>query len=433
MKKILLLAYLFFFVCSTSALAQTRTSNPPPSDEAYGSTWDGIARIAPSKNAIYDYLESGAFLISANISNTAYDATSWDGVTTIAPSKNAIRDYIELLKDGFLFLDQDDSPTVAGELLYDNTVAGIDGGGLAFYDGTRIRYVVDLQTLPSDDNYVVTYNSANQLFEMQPGGSASVAGDDTQVQFNDGDAMGADAGLTYNKTTDVLTATGGFVAGATDDPATYYDPSTASESEWWTGVNHDSGGDDNDPFEIRQSATPGTNVRFKVDASTGKISSGDLPASGTDPDVDAAGEIGRDTDDHSLRGYDGSVQYVYGQKIKTIQVTVSTPNDLADATRDKCPIWSNETGFSFIITGIKAWADTDDTAFVIDEFDADGASNTAEVDSINCTTGSGPYTASETPTITIENGHTLFVDFDDTDDPGWVKISIIGYLDGDVD
>lgn len=35
---------------------------------------------------------------------------------------------------------------------------------------------------------------------------ASVAGADTQVQFNDGGALGGDAGLVYNKTTDVLTA-----------------------------------------------------------------------------------------------------------------------------------------------------------------------------------------------------------------------------------
>ena len=33
--------------------------------------------------------------IDAKISDTAYDATTWDAVTTIAPSKNAIRDYLE--------------------------------------------------------------------------------------------------------------------------------------------------------------------------------------------------------------------------------------------------------------------------------------------------------------------------------------------------
>ena len=36
------------------------------------------------------------------------------------------------------------------------------------------------------------------------GGGGIVAGADTQVQFNDGGAFGADTGLTYNKTTDSL-------------------------------------------------------------------------------------------------------------------------------------------------------------------------------------------------------------------------------------
>jgi hypothetical protein len=35
-------------------------------------------------------------------------------------------------------------------------------------------------------------------------GAATVAGSDTQVQFNDGGVLGADAGLTYNKSTDTL-------------------------------------------------------------------------------------------------------------------------------------------------------------------------------------------------------------------------------------
>ena len=39
------------------------------------------------------------------------------------------------------------------------------------------------------------------------------AGLDTEVQFNDSGDLGSDSGLTYNKTTDVLTVTGGVVAG----------------------------------------------------------------------------------------------------------------------------------------------------------------------------------------------------------------------------
>lgn len=44
--------------------------------------------------------------------------------------------------------------------------------------------------------------------------TASPAGSDTQVQFNDGGALGADAGMVYNKTTDLLTVGGLLVNGA---------------------------------------------------------------------------------------------------------------------------------------------------------------------------------------------------------------------------
>ncbi len=48
------------------------------------------------------------------------------------------------------------------------------------------------------------------------GGGGSVAGSDTQVQFNDAAAFGADAGLTYNKTTDTLTIATGIVIGSSN-------------------------------------------------------------------------------------------------------------------------------------------------------------------------------------------------------------------------
>jgi hypothetical protein len=44
-------------------------------------------------------------------------------------------------------------------------------------------------------------------------GSISVPGSDTQVIFNDGGALGADGGITYNKTADVMTLAGGSVVG----------------------------------------------------------------------------------------------------------------------------------------------------------------------------------------------------------------------------
>lgn len=48
--------------------------------------------------------------------------------------------------------------------------------------------------------------------------SVSVPGNDTEVIFNDGGALGADAGLTFNKTTNQLTVAGGVAFPATADP-----------------------------------------------------------------------------------------------------------------------------------------------------------------------------------------------------------------------
>ena len=44
--------------------------------------------VISSQNAVKSYVD-------AKVSDTAYNATTWDAVTTIAPSKNAIRDYLE--------------------------------------------------------------------------------------------------------------------------------------------------------------------------------------------------------------------------------------------------------------------------------------------------------------------------------------------------
>lgn len=54
--------------------------------------------------------------------------------------------------------------------------------------------------------------SAN-TWTLEGDGSAAVPGSDTQVIFNDGGAFGADAGATYNKTTDTLTLGGALLLG----------------------------------------------------------------------------------------------------------------------------------------------------------------------------------------------------------------------------
>jgi len=56
------------------------------------------------------------------------------------------------------------------------------------------------------------------------GGGGSPGGSNTQVQFNDLSTFGGDAGMTYNKTTDILTLVGGYSSGNTPPTCT---PGTA--------------------------------------------------------------------------------------------------------------------------------------------------------------------------------------------------------------
>jgi hypothetical protein len=164
----------------------------------------------------------------------------------------------------------------------------------------------------------------------------------------------------------------------------------------------------------------------------GGFTSFEIPNS-DDPDVDAAGEASWDTDGW-LRAYDGANQVAVARKIVQIDATIYKPNDLDDAQRDALWIWSNQSGMSFIVTGWNAWSSSDDTTLNIEEIDGDGQNN-ATVDAVEiATNGTSIYYASDTTitAATIETGHILVLDFDDTDTPSLVKITIYGYYDANV-
>jgi len=169
----------------------------------------------------------------------------------------------------------------------------------------------------------------------------------------------------------------------------------------------------------------------------------DIVGPSADPDVDASGELGIDTDganepnDVVLRTADtgGDTQYALASSIYHIHKTVITPNDFADATRDACPLWQNNTGMTFTITKIVAWADTDDTTVNMETYDSDWDNN-ATVDALEIASdATANYYVIETTitAATIANGSWVVADFDDTDDPGWVTFDIMGYFNADVD
>lgn len=131
-----------------------------------------------------------------------------------------------------------------------------------------------------------------------------------------------------------------ITAAAADDPYVVFDPSTASESEWWIGVNHDSVGDDNDSMEIRQSATPGTNVEFEIEPDADIII-----GSGADADT----TITIDNDDT-----DGVIQRMADEKTwKLNNIIAVTPQtyDASDAADTDITVGTEITSSIVFVTG----------------------------------------------------------------------------------
>ena len=120
--------------------------------------------------------------------------------------------------NGDLTLTVDDSKvamisgsTFTGAVKFNAGLSGsltkLTDGSSAFIAGTNV-------SVTTGSNGAITISAAMDA-------AALVAGSDTQIQFNDGGAFGADSGLTYNKTTDTLTGvTGSFYRLSTSDNAT---------------------------------------------------------------------------------------------------------------------------------------------------------------------------------------------------------------------
>lgn len=64
-----------------------------------------------------------------------------------------------------------------------------------------------------DSTHALAYSTSSHVFSCQAiTATGTPGGSDTQVQFNDAGALGGDAGMVYNKTTDALTIAGVFTA-----------------------------------------------------------------------------------------------------------------------------------------------------------------------------------------------------------------------------
>jgi hypothetical protein len=355
--------------------------------------------------------------------DTAYDVTSWNGDTD-APSKNVIRDYLynfDADGDGS-FTDEAWFPAGSGD---DQTAAEVnitDAG--SFYAGTTVEAALQEAGVPLKDSFtgtfltgITTHKAAIQAIGTYIDNADEITAG-TGITITDGAvSVTANTYLPYDADWSGITTAGGTFLAT---------PSSANlrsliSDESGTGVLLFAGGNIG-------SATSDGAVDF------GGATSFEVP-NGTDVNVDAVGEISFDSDDFWLRVYDGTNQVTLGRRQEEIHVTVYKPNDLDDAQRDAFLVWSNESGASFVVTGWKAWSTSDNTDLNIEETTNSNGSNST-VDAVSITTdGTSLYYASDTSITagTIENGNLLWLDFDDTDTPALVKITIYGYYNADVD
>lgn len=133
------------------------------------------------------------------------------------------------------------------------------GNGATISDGQTLTFD---ESASDPDDADVTMSAADGVLTI----AAANGANNEDITF-DFDATADTIGISTSTSASTIAFTNfdTMTLAAADDPYVVFDPSTASESEWWIGPNHDSVGDDNDSMEIRQSATPGTNVEFEIE------------------------------------------------------------------------------------------------------------------------------------------------------------------------
>lgn len=309
-----------------------------------------------------------------------------------------------------------DVTTSAGNLattIADNSVDGTDialgsdaAGDIMYYDGT---------------NYVrLAKGTAGQVLEMNAGATAP------EWDTDDTAAGGGDNFGTHIATMNVDMA--GFMIMNVSSLSFTGSQAPVLKTTYTTTAFQVTDTTDND-FVVGETSVTAQGLYVSAKGEFGTDL--EIPHS-DDPDVGEAGEISQD-DDGWLRVYDGAVQK--GIRIhETFSVRVSSPNALPDAERDAYYFFINKSSMTFTITSWSAMADTDDTSLAIEKCDGDGG-NAATMDAVEiAANATGFFTASDATitAATLTAGQAWRLDFDDTDTPGWVVISIDGYWVADV-
>ena len=188
---------------------------------------------------------------------------------------------------------------------------------------------------------------------------------------------------------------------------------------------------DCDSNTVTLSTVAGT---VNASGATLEIPNAQNPAVGTEGMVAYDNNAGGEGSDEAIIAGDGTNEWLVGRKIECMSFTLIEP-DGYDAA-DLIPVWTNTSGYTFTITEWLAWSDDDDVSLEIEELTSftDFTAITT-VDAVEiATNGTSNFYASDT-TIThaaIETDHLLAIDFDATDTPDYVHLTICGWFNADV-
>ena len=215
----------FYKLTNTGALTVTNFIDSEDGETAF-SNGDEILILLDDADITIDFSENADIEGNAGVDFTAsasqvtllhfvYENTRWNCTNlTIGMSSPTVLALSAIdMGGGTLEIPNgtDASPSVAGQIRHDSTVTGLETGAIAWYDGDEVRYLVDLETLPVDDDYVVAYDADNDIFYMKADAGAGAAGTVTTIEDGDSQVGGADI---------VTIDFDGTVFAVTEDPDT---------------------------------------------------------------------------------------------------------------------------------------------------------------------------------------------------------------------